>query len=167
MPYVTALWVFWFFTFLSFLFFYSRIHAQPKRLSRFWWLMAQTTRFHPRTCLLGVWFLLGHIGGSLSPKNRPKKVAKWAFQAKNTSIDAYPKRLNRFWRLMAQTMRFQLRTSLLRVIFAQDHSYGLLFPKTAPKSFQMGFSRQNNVIAKSPSFLTAKSYHSQILQEYM
>ncbi len=85
MPYETALWVFWFFTFL---FFYSRIHAQPKRLNRFWRLMAQTTRFHPRTCLLGVWFVPDHIRGSLSPKNRPKKAVKWDFQAKRRQLTA-------------------------------------------------------------------------------
>ena len=45
---------------------------QVKRLNRFWWLMAWTTRIDERKCLFVNWLNNSSILGVLSPKNPPK-----------------------------------------------------------------------------------------------
>ena len=50
-------------------FLFPLTNAQPKRLKRFWWLMAQKTWFGVRRCLLGVRIILSRVLGVKSPQN--------------------------------------------------------------------------------------------------
>ena len=49
-------------------FLFPLTNAQPKRLERFWWLIAQKTWSGVRRCLLGVRIILSRVLGVKSPK---------------------------------------------------------------------------------------------------
>jgi hypothetical protein len=71
--------------FLSFPFIlYSCSLSQVKRVNRFPWLMAQTMRFQPRKCLIGVSCSLKKfdLTGPVTPKNHRKVGVVYDFPAK-------------------------------------------------------------------------------------
>ena len=50
--------------------FFSCARTQVERLNRYRWLMAQTTRFDTRKCLLGMRMVKKYFKGVFDPKNR-------------------------------------------------------------------------------------------------